>query len=223
MSARFTLILTMVLGFASISTCKAETGSDSLAVEAGFFLNDIHELNLKENFFIVDLWVWLRWDADDAEMLMGKSGYAPFDSLEVVSGLILERMNEFVEERDERIYASARWLVKVKHTFDVSNFPLDSHVLSVRVEDSFYDSSELSFTPDGPNTAISRNIDIPVWRISNETLSEKTFHYETNFGDPDVARDDAYHYSRLSLSWKIYTWIQLRSATPLEWVRGEVR
>ena len=56
------LLTTSNAGAVATPAPAAPTGVT--VVKTGMYLNQIHEMNLKENFFVVDLYVWFRWKGD---------------------------------------------------------------------------------------------------------------------------------------------------------------
>lgn len=176
---------------------------DPLVVRAGLYLNEIHDIDLKNNSFTADIWVWFVWKEEAVEAALGKAQYEPLESIEIPSAVVEKKVHGFIENRGPEIYASARWIVKVKKTFNIHKYPLDTHVLSISLEEAFWNRSEVRLVADKINSGIYDQIDTPVWSFNNIWAENAQSIYRTNFGDPDLPKSSRDTYSKAVFFWEI--------------------
>lgn len=70
--------------------------------------------------------------------------------------------------------------------FDLARYPLDSQQLTIRFENTTYDSNQLDYVPD-PAGSTSQKFDVPDWDPKGITYQSYIKHYTTDFGNSDSA------------------------------------
>jgi hypothetical protein len=166
------------------------TGAE--AVTVGVYVNQIHELSLKENFFVVDAYVWFRWSNDE---------YKPYETFSLIDGRI-ESKREVVRKTlpDGTLYAYVRVVAKITSFWDISAFPLDNHGLTIVVEEEDSEDHVLFYRADRQNSGADPNIRLPGWQLDQATVVAGTGIYKSNFGDASLPTGNESRYSNVEFS-----------------------
>jgi hypothetical protein len=154
-------------------------------VYVGVYVNQIYDLSLKDNRYVVDFWVWFRWKND---------AYKPLESFEVIDGrsTSIEHKLYDPELKNGFHYAQARVTATTTRFFDVANYPLDNHTLHIQLEDSRYDAGVIHFLPDTENSFCDKEVQVSGWEIGKAIASVAPHVYETNYGDPTAPKQSTY-------------------------------
>jgi hypothetical protein len=149
----------------------------SIKVFTGMYVNKISAFSMKDSSWIVDFYIWFRWNDHNKTI-------EPGNNMQVVNGQILskQKQDEFVNGSDH--YEQYEVLARITQFFDMSLFPFDSHLLSIQIEDNVGLIDEFQYIPDGYLSNISSKLTIPGYRIVGFNTSAMSDTYETNFGDP---------------------------------------
>jgi hypothetical protein len=165
--------------------------ADVTVVKTGIYLNQIHELNLKENFFVVDLYVWFRW----------KGEAKPNESFSFIDGRIdskTETGNRTLPDGSN--YYSYRVVVKITKYWDVRKYPLDRYQLDIALEEDKEDVNVIRYEADEENSAIAPGVQMPGYVIDFKGAKAGIGHYRSNFGDPTLPKDHEADYTRITTS-----------------------
>jgi len=155
-------------------------------VTVGVYLNQIHTINIKDNEYTATFWLWFRW----------KGELNPLESFEIVGGRIESKDAETREELDGGVhYAAIRVLATVTHFFEVKDFPLDSHTLTIQIEDADHEDHEVKYVADAVNSQADPGVKAPGFVIGKPTATVVTHTYTTNYGDTSLATGAASNYS----------------------------
>jgi len=158
----------------------------------GIFLNQIQEINLKENRFKVDFYIWFRWQGDMIN---------PLDSFDVVGGEIESKQHAIERPLKDGVrYASCRVIAVVTKFWDVSRFPIDDHELEIVIEDSQNEEFKLSYVADAANCNVSPSVSVSGWKLSTHQILVRSEVYRTTYGDTDLPSDTESTYSRFIFS-----------------------
>lgn len=112
-------------------------------VYIGLYMNQIYDISLRDNKFSADFYIWFRWKGDNIN---------PLESFEVVNGRT-ESIDAVYEEVIEGYnYASCRVVAIITKFWDVTDFPLDDHVLTIEIEDTDNESFKLHYIADRENS-----------------------------------------------------------------------
>jgi len=170
--------------FVAARTARA---AEPTVVTTGMWVNQIHELNLKENYFVVDLYVWFRW----------KGELKPNETWTFIDGRI-ESKTDAVKKTlaDGSQYVCQRVVVKVTKFWDVSRYPLDGHVLVLAVEEDEGEEHLVKYVADTENSGIDPKVAMPGWALSIENVTATTGHYKSNFGDTSIPTGKESRYAR---------------------------
>ena len=183
------LLAALALAVVMLTTRAAD--ADVTVVKTGMYLNQIHEMNLKENFFVVDLYVWFRWKGDAK----------PNESFSFIDGRIdskTETGNRTMPDGSN--YYSYRVVVKITKYWDVRKYPLDRYQLDIAMEEDKEDVNVLRYEADDENSAIAPNVQMPGYVLTFMGTKAGRGHYRSNFGDTTLPKDHESDYSRITAS-----------------------
>jgi hypothetical protein len=155
-------------------------------VRVGMYLSDVPSVDLREGTFAFDAYLWLVWDASRFQSTgaadPGSSlPRSPADSYEVMG--VHELDTTLVTSRPG--YAAFRLQGKVRQQFDLERFPLDEHVLTIRIQDSESEIHKVLLVPDEQGSS-ARAIEIHGWKAGAFAPVSATETFSTNFGDPEI-------------------------------------
>ena len=154
-------IATVELGLAQDSSGRCTD------VSIGLFIHEIENVNVKEQSMDCEFYLYLRW----------KGVHSPKD-YEFVNGTNIQKLFE-VQETDRlgREIISAKIRGTFKSNFDLSKYPLDSHLLHIELEDFDWAEDSLRYSIDSLNTGISPDLSIGEWTIKSMGPSIKSQYF----------------------------------------------
>ena len=145
--------------------------SEPTQVQVGAYVLRLNNVSQKDGSFDVDMWVWLRWKGDAK----------PYESFEIANGRIDSKSTPVVSDDGGFNYTSIRVQGTVFHDYDVRRFPLDSHVLTIELEDENLDTSGLQYVVD-QGIALDPGLKLPGWTVRLEAPQVTEHVYPTNYG-----------------------------------------
>ncbi len=184
-------LLSALVGLLLLLFTAAEARAEPTVVTTGIYINQIHELNLKENFFVVDAFVWFRWKGD----------IKPTESFSFIDGRIESKVESGVRQLPGGItYASYRVVVKITKYWDVRQYPLDRHTLTIAFEEDKEDVNTIRYEPDTENSNIGPSVKMPGFVLTYAGATAGNAAYHSNFGDTSLPTHNASEYTRLTTS-----------------------
>jgi hypothetical protein len=188
--AGLTLAVLAILVAGSGPAIAAE--GEPLEVYVGAYAMTIQELDQQNSSFYADFYLWFRWQGEDLD---------PSASMEFVNNL--ERwgltQNPVYEEPKKLPNGEFTQQYHVQGKFfsalQLGDYPLDSHRLSIEMEDAQTTESGLIYLPDSEQSALDAGLKIPGWSINGHDMTVTAHTYTTKFGEAAGAEDT---YSRAS-------------------------
>lgn len=221
--AALLLTLTLVLSFCLSAwsapgefTSPPEAVMDAIAespppaspteVLLGAYINDIQQIDFKTNNYIIDLYVWFRWnnpDLDPSRTMEFMNRFASDDN----------RRDDLYDEPQKMpggsLYAIVRYQGLFSTKFHLGNYPFDTQYLKVLMEDTVSGTGRQIYAPDGTKSvAMNPDITLPGFSVGEPRMQVIENTYPTNFGD--LSQPKAETYSRIVLEIPVS-----RSALPL--------
>jgi hypothetical protein len=172
-------------------TAAEKTSTDKATqVHVGFYVERIPELSTKDARWTVVFDVWFRWQGDDIK---------PADNFVVMEGAIeaREKLAEF--HADVTHYERYQVTANITTPLSVAQFPLDSHLLLIALENGDIVREKMVFVPDLKNTSVSSRVSVPGYVIADSTTLEKPHSYKTTRGDPRLPPDTKSTYSQIRM------------------------
>ena len=174
------------------SPACAEKAAETVYV--GAYVNDIQQINLHEDSYRLDFYVWFRWK--DASLDPSRS--AEFMNAFEPSGHVRTHIYDKPQKLpDGSLYAVIREQGQFSAKFPLQQYPFDKQELVVAMEDTLHGEKEMVYVPDGKSPApmsLSARISMPGFDIGKPALAVGGFPYPTNFGD--TTQPDSTAYSR---------------------------
>jgi hypothetical protein len=158
-------------------------------VYVGLYINDVYKLDLKQYTYVVDFYIWFRWQGD----------YDPSE-FEFMNGELELKEHPYRLNEGGVNYVSYHCRGTFHIVFDYRMYPLDSHLLILELEDSVHDTSQLQYVVDKENMVGLRRPVLSGWNCSEAQFDILNHLYNTNFGEPTQMGVKTSTYSRLICS-----------------------
>ena len=145
-------------------------------VKSGIYVDKIEEVSLSDSYWTVDFYLWFNWNGSEVN---------PGENFQVIDAKIenKELVDEYTNgtEHYQIYFISA----KISKFFDVTRFPIDSHVLNIEIEDKKNERQDLLYVADNDTPELNSKVQVPGYVIGNyTTIIEKPHIYTSYFGDP---------------------------------------
>lgn len=185
---------TVTLILCASSLLAADAAKESVAdtptqVSIGLYPIDVHDLDLRKCSYVVDSYVWLRW----------AGGALDPTEFEFVNGSMDVKEHPDKKETGSVKYVSYRCRGTFHSRFDFRKYPLDSHTLTVFVEDADHDMAQLEYVADVENMRRPPPIQVTGWQCGKPRYGVQKIEYETNYGNPERSSSETATYSRFCL------------------------
>lgn len=185
----------VLLGFALPGMAMAQQAfarDTAQEVTVGMYVNQVTDFSLADESVRVDMYLWFRWDP----RVPATDRSTPDERFEIIGASEMEQ--QIIAKRDG--YVVLRIRATIKEPWDVTNFPLDNHIVRIHVEDAALESHLVRMVPDSVNTAIGPNVSVAGWRVGTPSVSASEADYASNFGDVELPTGNASTYSRVTMS-----------------------
>jgi len=166
-------------------------------VKIGAFVNDIYDINLSEKSFSTQFWVWFNYR---------DSSLHPLETVEFPNAKSVDATLDFTEEKNGIYWAGKKIHAILKRDWEVALFPFDEQHLTIELEESNSDVSDMVYVADVANTKLDTALKIPNWVITNFQLRTSAKKYDTTYGDPSLSGESAYPHAELTLTIKRRSW-----------------
>lgn len=173
------ILLLLALWGISATVLKA---AEPEKVLTGVYLMNLYDLNLDENSFYADFYVWFKW-----------KGEIDPTAIEFVN--MVEKWGMTKEPFEDSIilldggwkYQGFRVEGRFFHPFELERFPLDKHPLEIHLEHPDYPSNALVFVKDTTSKPVFYRPELTLagWKLLGADLLSQSHNYHTDFGNPD--------------------------------------
>lgn len=159
--------------------------------KVGVYLMNLYDLNMDEHSFYADFYIWFKWkgpiDPTNIEFVntIEKWSMASAPSGDGSDSLL----------KDGTQYRIFRVEGRFFHSFLLSRFPLDQHVLDIQIENPEHPADSLVYLPDTSGAAIRSTLQLVGWQTEGCSLESSVHDYHNNFGNPE---ENAQRYSTLT-------------------------
>ncbi|MFZ2968745.1 MAG: hypothetical protein WA080_06785 [Sulfuricurvum sp.] len=161
-------------------------------VFVGAYINQISNINLKTNNFDVDMYLWFRWD--DPKLTPDKTFW-------IVGGNITSNRVSTVKLLPNGVhYVCLHVVATIKHSWNVTHFPLNDNTLKISIEDEFSTAKELEYVPDVESSGFSELRDAEGFNLQKFFIQRYDYTYGTNYGDPSPFMEPKSDFSRVSFN-----------------------
>lgn len=167
-------------------------------VKTGIYLLNVYELDINTHSFNADFYIWFKWK--------GERNPCNIEFVNSVQKWSITK-TDFYEEpillSDGYYYNGARIESRFFHPFELGQFPLDKHDLSIHIENVDFPIDSIVYIPDSNAVFVRENLKFPGWNSLGVSTNTQNSLYPTNFGET----------GRRSLSFSNFTF-QLSLARP---------
>jgi hypothetical protein len=164
-------------------------------VTVGVYINDIQDIDFKTNSYIVDLYLWLRWNGKDLDPIKSIEFMNIFDPESQQKTVLLEAPKEMP---DGSLYNIIRYQGRFSKKFRFEKYPFDRQLLDFVIEDSVSGEAAERFVADSRALTINPDVTLPGFRIGKPAMAIEAYTYPTDFGDLSMPKAESY--SRVTLS-----------------------
>lgn len=166
-------------------------------VKFGVFINDIYDLNLSEQSFSTEFWVWYNYRNPELK---------PLETLEIPNAKSVESSLDFSEQKEGISWAGKKVHAVIKKDWDVRRFPFDEQIMTIELEESDQDIGTMVYVADRENTKLNPKLTLSNWKIERFELSAGSKKYDTTYGDPILSEGSEYSNATLSIFIKRQSW-----------------
>jgi hypothetical protein len=152
------------------------TGGPS-SCQVGMAIESLHDLDLIEQTFDADFWIWSVCDDDR---------FKPLSTMEFLNANTVRMEMDGSEVVDGVIWSYARVTGTFRERWDLTEFPFDEHVLEIVMEDTANVARDFVYEAD-PSDPFPHEVgqtQFEHWHIVDSSLHASTVHYQTSYGDP---------------------------------------
>ena len=170
-----------------LEALKEGEADNYVQVYLGIYVDRIIEISTKATGWTVDFYVWFRWQDDAID---------PGKTFQVIDGEIESKtkVDEFNAAGSR--YALYRVVARITKFFNVVRYPLDNHLLMIRIEDRDHPWRALRYVPDQRGAEFSSRVTVPGYRLKQAEIISKPHAYKTHRGDPRYPIDHQAVYSQ---------------------------
>ena len=177
-----------------------------IEVTVGAYINQILEINFAEDYFVIDMWLWFRWEPSaPGQFSFATEKSYPLETFEITNGQILQRSGELTESKDGDgrpfTYQNIRVVAKITQRFNMRPYPAENHALEILVEDSEERIQKVLYVADTEFSQLGAGVKLPGWEVSAKPPEVTVNAYPTNFGNrtlnnggPYVSRYSQFRY-----------------------------
>ncbi len=168
-------------------------------VYVGAYINQILEINFSEDYFVVDFWLWFRWEPSKPGHF-DISNYNAINDFELIDGIILNTSGNLTDtnktDKQKYTYQNIRVVGKFTKRFNMNSYPADNHDISIKIEDSEHRTQKIKFIADVEASNYSPNIQLPGWKVQVIQPRVDTVFYKSNFGNSELGNDYLSEYNQ---------------------------
>jgi hypothetical protein len=174
-------------------TAEAAESSGPDVVEIGAYLNDVQQIDLRANNYVVDFYLWFRWKNPDID---------PSSSIEFVNhseswGTIITKSSEEPEKLDDgTLYQSMHVQGRMSRKMDLRDYPFDRQSIQIHMEDIALSARKLEFKVE--SISVNPEIKMPGFQYGTPSMTASDYQHPTNFGD--VREGSTAPYSRVTIA-----------------------
>jgi len=149
---------------------------NATTVTAGTYIENLKELNIKNNYFRIVFDCWFRWNGNkDLDMI---------NNFDIYNGAInkLTIIDDFTD--GDTHYQRARVDATISQNYWTTRFPLESYQLHVYLE-SLHAIDDVLLVADTAHSTINEHITLSGYKFERNAVSINTVKYDNNMNDPE--------------------------------------
>ncbi len=158
-------------------------------VTVGVYVNDIQQMDLQSHSYVMDFYVWFRWQNADVNPQATLEFMNPFQLWGHINTPLYEAPQDLP---DGWKYTAIRYQGQFNSKLPLEKYPFDTQNLIVEFEDNSAGTSGLVYVPDKEGITINPELTLPGYLIGKPTLNINAKPYPTNFGDTRLTELEPY-------------------------------
>ena len=167
---------------------QAHAAGGPETVTVGAFIYDIQDVDLANDSFTADLYIWFRWrspkiDPSDSVEPMNSDAFQNTTTSQTGGVAGKQLYPEPLTMPDGSKYQAFRYSGVFARKMNLEKYPFDVQNLVIVFEDQNQDTRDLVYVPDNPPISISPSVTIPGYELEAPKLLVVDHQYPTNFGD----------------------------------------
>lgn len=165
----------LCLFFQSHFTFAQKTKPDTCKV--GIYITSLYDFKIKEGSFTTIFWFWRVYQNDSLDFNEG---------IDIVNAKQSSFGKPLKDKKGKYTWTTQKIKTECKTAWEVSKFPFDKQIFSIKFDDSFYDASKLVMKADKKNSKIDDSVKFPDWDITKFEINDHIKTYKTTYGDPTL-------------------------------------
>ena len=172
-------------------------------VTVGVYVNDIQQLDLQTHSYVMDFYVWFRWQNAEINPQATVEFMNPYQLWGHINTPLYEAPQDLP---DGWKYTAIRYQGQFNSKLPLEKYPFDKQSLVVEFEDNSSGSNALKYVPDANPITINPELTLPGYLLDKPTLTIVDKPYPTNFGDTRLTELEPY--SRVTVTVPVHRpWI----------------
>jgi hypothetical protein len=161
-------------GATTRTNSSTETSETPAIVNVGFLVNDIQDINLEQNRYQIDFYIWYQWtdpELDPAatmEFLNDGERWATTRTPAFDEPVVLD---------DGSFYFREHILSMFRSNLPLEDYPYDNPDLKIVIEDVALGVDSLVFVIDDPAVATSPDLSVPGYKVGEPTATVTEWTY----------------------------------------------
>jgi hypothetical protein len=146
-------------------------------VKVGCYVISLHDFNFRDKEYIARFWLWMVYKND---------AFHFDDKVEIPNAKEVEKPDMILDTIGDMTWLQMKVKARMKQSWQVRDYPFDSQVLSIFVENSQFDARSCVFKADSAGQQYDHDMTVEGWKITDFRIATGTSRYETTFGDPSL-------------------------------------
>jgi hypothetical protein len=173
-----------LLPFAVLLKVGLAVGADKApapdTVKIGTYIVSLHDINFHNKEYTIRFWMWMLYNNPEFDFA---------NRVEVPNAKSLEKPETLVDTLEGKIWVLLKMKCLMKQSWKVHDFPFDKQSLTVKVENSEFDTRSLVFVADTSGKHYDPELTVDGWKVQDIRIETATNAYETNFGDTSLGKN----------------------------------
>ncbi len=164
-------------------------------VIVGAYINDIQSVDLRSDSHVSDFYIWFRWKTPEADA----SKTVEFMNMMLPDDHVNQSLYDPPKAQpDGSRYAVFHHNGAFSSKFPLRDYPFDTQMLRIELEDMVSGAKDLTFVPDKDGATINPHIRLSSYTVVKPVIVVINRPYPTTFGD--LSEPDLSTYSRVIVS-----------------------
>lgn len=161
------------------TTTKYGKEAGAAFVKTGTYIENISNINIKNNSFSAVMVVWFKWKGhNNIDMMNNFRIYkSTIDSKDVLANESINGVH----------YQKVRIGITETHNYNTPRFPLESHQLHIYIEPN-YRCDQVVLTADTKNSTINSGLSVSGFKVIRHAVNITPITYQNTQGDPELAK-----------------------------------